>query len=74
MEFATVPCSVDAGIARIVMNRPDKRDALNHQLLDDIDAAFTAADADDSVASSCCPRTGRRSARFDRRQLLHVRA
>jgi enoyl-CoA hydratase len=49
MEFETVLYSVDAGVARIVMNRADKRNALNHQLLDDIDAAFTAADEDDAV-------------------------
>lgn len=49
MDLETVIYTVDNGIARIVMNRPDKRNALNHQLLDDIDAAFTAAEQDDDV-------------------------
>lgn len=49
MELATVLYRVDDGIARIVMNRPEKRNALDHQLLDDLDAAFTAAEADDDV-------------------------
>lgn len=49
MELSTVLYSVDDGIARIVMNRPEKRNALNHALLDDLDAAFTAAEADDEV-------------------------
>jgi enoyl-CoA hydratase len=31
------------------MNRPDKRNALNKQLLDDLDAAFTAAEDDPDV-------------------------
>src|SRR5262245_23719730 len=49
MKLETVLYSVDDGIARIVMNRADKRNALNHQLLDDLDAAFTAAEEDDAV-------------------------
>ena len=49
MKLETVEYAVDDGIARIVMNRPDKRNALNHQLLDDIDRAFTAAEDDDAV-------------------------
>jgi enoyl-CoA hydratase len=49
MDLETVRYNVDDGIARIVMNRPEKRNALNHQLLDDLDAAFAAAEADDAV-------------------------
>ncbi|MBI2767372.1 MAG: enoyl-CoA hydratase/isomerase family protein [Chloroflexi bacterium] len=49
MQLQTVLYSAEGGVARIVMNRPEKRNALNHQLLDDIDAAFTAAEMDDSV-------------------------
>lgn len=51
MKFETVLYSVDDGIARIVMNRPEKRNALNHQLLDDLDAAFAAAEADDDAGA-----------------------
>ena len=47
--FETVIYEVAGGVARITMNRPEKRNALNHQLLDDIDGAFAAAEDDDSV-------------------------
>jgi enoyl-CoA hydratase len=49
MELETVLYQAEGGVARIVLNRPEKRNALNHQLLDDIDTAFAAAEADDSV-------------------------
>ena len=49
MELQTVLYEVKENIARITMNRPDKRNALNGQLLNDIDAAFSAAELDDSV-------------------------
>ena len=49
MKLETVDYAVDAGIARIAMNRPDKRNALNHRLLDDLDAAFAEAERDDAV-------------------------
>lgn len=38
MNLETVIYEVKDNIARIVMNRPDKRNALNHQLLNDLDA------------------------------------
>ncbi len=37
------------GIRRITLNRPEKRNALNHQLRGEIMHALTAADRDDSV-------------------------
>jgi len=49
MDLETVIYTVDAGVARITMNRPEKRNALNHQLLDDLDAAFSAAEEDPDV-------------------------
>lgn len=49
MQLATVDYAVADGVARITLNRPDKRNALNHQLLDDIDAAFAAAERDESA-------------------------
>jgi enoyl-CoA hydratase len=48
-DFQTVEYSVDGPIARIALNRPERRNALDHQLLDDIDAAFDAAERDDEV-------------------------
>jgi len=49
MQLDTVLYEAKGGVARITMNRPEKRNALNHQLLDDLDAAFEAAESDDSV-------------------------
>ncbi|OAI42766.1 hypothetical protein AYO38_02895 [bacterium SCGC AG-212-C10] len=51
MELETVLYDVRDGVARITMNRPEKRNALNHQLLDDIDAAFAVAEDDDDVGA-----------------------
>jgi enoyl-CoA hydratase len=49
MALDTVLYEASDGIARITMNRPERRNALNHQLLDDLDAAFTMAEQDDDV-------------------------
>jgi enoyl-CoA hydratase len=49
LELSTVRYTAEEGIARIVLNRPEKRNALNHQLLDDIDTAFDAAEDDQAV-------------------------
>jgi enoyl-CoA hydratase len=48
-ELATVEYVVDGPIARITLDRPEKRNALDHQLLDDLDAAFVAAGDDPEV-------------------------
>jgi enoyl-CoA hydratase len=48
-SFASVSYRVDGAIARIELNRPEKRNALDHQLMDDLDAAFEAAAADPAV-------------------------
>jgi enoyl-CoA hydratase len=50
MPFETVRYDVAAnGVATIAMNRPEARNALSDQLLDDLLAAFTAARDDDAV-------------------------
>ena len=49
MDLETVIYQTRGKVAYIVMNRPEKRNALNHQLLDDLDNAFDIAEADDSV-------------------------
>lgn len=46
MTFETVEYSVEGGVARIAMNRPGKRNALDYGLIDDLSAAFAAAEAD----------------------------
>jgi len=49
MDLETVIYEVKENIAKITMNRPEKRNALNHQLLADLDAAFEEADNDPEV-------------------------
>jgi len=49
MDFETVEYKTRAKVGYIIMNRPEKRNALNYQLLDDLDAAFETAKDDDSV-------------------------
>jgi enoyl-CoA hydratase len=49
VELETVRYSVDGAIATILMDRPERRNALNHQMLDDLDGAFDAAERDPTV-------------------------
>lgn len=49
MNLETVIYEVKDNIARITMNRPDKRNALDHALWDDLIAAFDQADNDPEV-------------------------
>jgi len=49
MDLETVIYEVKDHIAKIVMNRPEKRNALNHALLRDLDAAFDEAENDPEV-------------------------
>jgi enoyl-CoA hydratase len=49
MGYDTVLYDVDGPVATITMNRPDVANAQNTALIDDLDAAFDAADNDDDV-------------------------
>ena len=49
MDLETVIYEVKDRIAKIIMNRPEKRNALNHALLRDLDTAFEQADNDPEV-------------------------
>ncbi|HSS10293.1 MAG TPA: enoyl-CoA hydratase [Acidimicrobiales bacterium] len=49
MGFDTVIYEVDGAVATITMNRPDVANAQNTALIDEMDVAFDAADADDDV-------------------------
>jgi enoyl-CoA hydratase len=44
-----VEYSVSNGICHIALNRPDKRNAINREMSDELDAAFVKAEADDEV-------------------------
>jgi enoyl-CoA hydratase len=46
---ATVEYSVSNGIGTIALNRPEKRNAIDRELSDELDAAFVRAEADSNV-------------------------
>ena len=48
-KFITYKTIDDGSIARIMLNRPDSRNAQNRGMLVELDAAFLAAEADDTV-------------------------
>ena len=76
----------EAAIARIVMNRPEARNAQNLQMTYDLNAAFDAAVQDDAVkviilagsvrisppATICVPAAGTRRASTSRRSAIGV--
>lgn len=49
MGYENVLYEVDGAVATITMNRPEMANAQNTGLIDDLDAAFDEADADDAV-------------------------
>ena len=48
-SFTTVRYEVDGPVATITLARPDKANAISMQLIDEVDAAFDLAQADDAV-------------------------
>ena len=57
--FETLQYSVEEGIATITLNRPDKLNAFNTQMMRDMIAAFDATDADDAVRCVIVTGAGR---------------
>ncbi|MYC00661.1 MAG: enoyl-CoA hydratase, partial [Chloroflexi bacterium] len=49
MTYTAIEFETDGPIATITMDRPDKRNALNHALLDDLLAALNVVADDDSL-------------------------
>jgi enoyl-CoA hydratase len=71
MTYETVLYAVDGAVATITMNRPDNANAQNTQLLDELDAAFDAADEDDAVNVVVLAGAGKHwSAGHDLKELL----
>ena len=57
--FETLLYSVEDGIATITLNRPEKLNAFNTQMMQDMIAAFDATDADDNVRAVIVTGAGR---------------
>lgn len=57
--FETLLYAVDDGIATITLNRPEKLNAFNTQMMKDMIAAFDATDADDAVRAVIVTGAGR---------------
>jgi enoyl-CoA hydratase/carnithine racemase len=57
--FETIEYAVEHGIATITLNRPDKLNAFNPQMADELIAAFDATDADDDVRAVIVTGSGR---------------
>jgi len=49
MELDTIRYDVDGPVAVVTLNRPEKRNAQSRQLLEEMDAAFSTAVADDAI-------------------------
>ncbi|MDR3098919.1 MAG: crotonase/enoyl-CoA hydratase family protein [Paraburkholderia sp.] len=59
LHFETIQYAVEDGVALITLNRPEKLNAFNPQMADELIAAFDATDADDSVRAVIVTGTGR---------------
>jgi enoyl-CoA hydratase/carnithine racemase len=57
--FETLLYAVEDGIATITLNRPEKLNAFNTQMMKDMIAAFDATDADDAVRAVIVTGAGR---------------
>jgi enoyl-CoA hydratase/carnithine racemase len=57
--FETILLDVADGIATLTLNRPDRLNAFNTQMMKDMIAAFDATDADDSVRAVIVTGAGR---------------
>ncbi len=58
-SFETLLYAVDDGIATITLNRPDKMNAFNPVMMQDLIDAFDATDADDAVKAVIVTGTGK---------------
>lgn len=57
--FETITLEIEDGVAVITLNRPDKLNAFNTQMMKDLIAAFDATDADDAVRAVIVTGAGR---------------
>ena len=59
MTYETLLLSVDAGVATITLNRPDKLNAVNGQMIEELIAAADQVDADDAIRAVIVTGAGR---------------
>jgi enoyl-CoA hydratase/carnithine racemase len=59
MTYETLIVTVEAAVGQILLNRPEQRNALNHTLLDELNAALVALDADEEVRAIVVSGAGR---------------
>jgi len=58
-SFETIQYAVEDGVATVTLNRPDKLNAFNTQMMKDLIAVFDVTDADDSVRAVIVTGAGR---------------
>src|SRR5271157_3645942 len=49
MNYKTVQLAYDAGVATITLNRPDKRNAISFELIDDLLSALKEVETSDAI-------------------------
>lgn len=49
MNYKTIQLAYDSGVATITLNRPDKRNAISFELIDDLLAALTEVEKSDAI-------------------------
>src|ERR1700752_2716038 len=59
MAYEQIKYEVEDHILTITLNRPDKMNAFTHVMMDELIAAFDAADADDNVRAIIVTGAGR---------------
>ena len=59
MTFETILYEVEDGILTITLNRPDRLNAFNNEMRDEVIAALDLADADDAVKAIIFTVSGR---------------
>jgi enoyl-CoA hydratase/carnithine racemase len=59
LDFETIKAELDAGVLTVTFNRPEKLNALNTQMLDELIAAVDWADGDDDIRAVIFTGEGR---------------
>lgn len=59
--YETIDLTIDKGVARLILNRPDKLNAINEKMLGELDAAFARLDGDPEAKSVVLSGAGERA-------------